>query len=59
MENLNDYDFEPINRKMRPFSEESFLNAYVNDCHESEPVGTQTEIVKVDLNKTKMHIVNT
>ena len=46
MENLNDYDFEPINRKMRPFSEESFLNSYVNECHESEPVRTATNIVR-------------
>ena len=61
MENLNDYDFEPINRKMRSFSQEPFLNTYVYDSHESEPVRTATNRVrtileinyeKADLNKT-------
>ena len=34
---VNDYDFEPINRKMRPFSKEPFLNVYVNKYNVSEP----------------------
>ena len=46
MVNLYDYDLEPINRNMRTFSEESFLNAYVNGCHESEPVCTATNRVR-------------
>ena len=44
---------------MRPFSEETFLNVYVNECRESEPVYMATNIEhtiinanykKVDLN---------
>ena len=59
--NIDDYDFEPINRNMRTFSEESFLNAYVNNFHELEPVHTATNRVctifrtkykKSDLHKT-------
>ena len=46
---------------MRTFLEESFLNAYVNECHELEPVRTATNLLhtiidanykKEDLNKT-------
>ena len=42
MENINDYEFEFINRKVRPFLEESFINADVNECQESELVQTAT-----------------
>ena len=45
MENINDHDLEPINRNMRPFSEESVLHTYVNDCHESEPARTSNNRV--------------
>ena len=45
--NIDDYDFEPINKNMLPFSEESFLDEYLNKCHESKPVRTE----KADLNK--------
>ena len=35
MGNLNDFNFKPINIKIRPFSEDSFPNAYINEFHES------------------------
>ena len=43
--NLNDYDFKPTNRKMWPFLEESFLNEYVNECHELETARITTKRV--------------
>ena len=46
MINLDNYDSELVNRKMRPFLYESFLNAYVNECHESETVFTATKRVQ-------------
>ena len=38
-----------------PFLEESCLNAYVNECHELEPVHTVTNRVRtiLDVNNTK------
>ena len=48
--NLNDSNFKPINRKMQNVLEESFLNAYVNDCFISEPVRTATNIVRTIIN---------
>ena len=62
MENLNNYDFKPINRKIQPFLVVSFLNAYINYYHESETVRMATNRVrtildtnyeKVDLNHNK------
>ena len=32
MIDLNDYDFEPMNEKMLPYLEVSFINSYVNEC---------------------------
>ena len=34
MVNLNNYNFNPINGKMLPFSEESFNDAYMNAFYE-------------------------
>ena len=50
MENLNECDFEPINRKMWPLLEESFINTYVSECHKSEPIRTATTRVRTILN---------
>ena len=43
MVKINAYAFKPINGKTRPFSEETFLNAYVNDYYESKPMRNKTK----------------
>ena len=45
MVKLYAYDFKPTNINMRIFLEYSRLNAYVNECHELEPISTETKRV--------------
>ena len=35
---LNDYDFELLKIKMRPYSQDSFINAYLSEFCEPLPV---------------------
>ena len=57
--NLEGYDFEPINRNIGKFLEELFLNAYVDECHESEPAHTTTNklqtIIDTNYKKADLH----
>ena len=50
MVNLDDYDFEIINIKMRPFLEDSFLNTYLDELHKSWPICTEIKRVRTTLN---------
>ena len=46
---LDDYKFKPVKINIRSSLDDLFLDAYINECHESEPIRAAAKTVRTIL----------